>query len=193
MDVQVQKLLNVILSNEKRPGKTITRSFRIDEVAFKAIEEEALHRNITTNTLVNQLLVKYAKFDRHLSKARVMKVAPILITQFLDPVPEEKIIEIAKDFGKDSAYTSLIVAMKGELTQDRIIEHLKDMADDDAFEYSDVTSGDRRTITIIHYIGRKFSIFVAYHFAQLFELIGAYPKFSPSEHAVAFEFNSSGY
>ena len=185
-----QEALKAILTSEQKSHRTVTRSFRIDEVAFKTIEEEAERRNVTTNTLVNQLLIKYAKFDRFLAKAHVMKFAPTLIAQFLDAIPEEKIMKIAEDFGKDMTYSNLVVAMKGELSQERMIEHLKDLADDDTFEYSDVNAGGKRTITIIHYIGKKFSIFVAYHFSKLFESVSAYPKFSADENAVAFEFSS---
>ena len=43
---------------------TVTRSFRINERAFLALEEEAKKRNIGINTLVNQLFLSYANFDR---------------------------------------------------------------------------------------------------------------------------------
>ena len=43
---------------------SVTRSFRINESAFLAFEEEAKKRNISLNTLVNQLFMSYANFDR---------------------------------------------------------------------------------------------------------------------------------
>jgi hypothetical protein len=48
--------------------KTVTKSFRISESAFLALEEEAKKRNISVNTLVNQLFMCYANFDRYLER-----------------------------------------------------------------------------------------------------------------------------
>jgi predicted HicB family RNase H-like nuclease len=50
------------------PEETVTKSFRISESAFLAIEEEAKKRNISVNTLVNQLFLSYANFDRYLER-----------------------------------------------------------------------------------------------------------------------------
>ena len=40
---------------KKQDKKTITRSFRINEKSFKALEEDALYHNVSLNTLVDQL------------------------------------------------------------------------------------------------------------------------------------------
>ena len=40
--------------------KTVTRSFRINEESFMALEEDALRHNVSLNTLVDQLFEAHA-------------------------------------------------------------------------------------------------------------------------------------
>jgi len=54
--------------------KTVTKSFRISESAFLVIEEEAKKRNISVNTLVNQLFLCYASFDRYLERHLILAI-----------------------------------------------------------------------------------------------------------------------
>lgn len=79
-----------------KPGKTVTRSFRINESAFDAIKEEAERRNISVNTFVNQILMTYANFDRYLDTVRMMKVPTSVLRQIVEAVPEEKLVEVGK-------------------------------------------------------------------------------------------------
>lgn len=54
--------------------KTVTRSFRISEVALKLIQEVAQRHNISVNALVNQILLSYVNFDRYTEKLSVVKL-----------------------------------------------------------------------------------------------------------------------
>jgi hypothetical protein len=64
------------------PEKTVTKSFRISESAFLAIEEEAKKRNISVNTLVNQLFLSYANFDRYLERHGFLKMSKVTFRRF---------------------------------------------------------------------------------------------------------------
>ena len=59
------------------PEKTVTRSFRINEIAFLALEEEAKKRKISLNTLVNQLFISYANFDRYFQRLGMIKISKV--------------------------------------------------------------------------------------------------------------------
>jgi len=48
--------------NHMRP-KTATASFRLDESALNAIQEDARKQNVSVNTLLNQLVLAYANYD----------------------------------------------------------------------------------------------------------------------------------
>src|SRR6266566_4386341 len=60
--------MSLLESRVVKPDKTVNRSFRISEKAYKALEEGAAKGKISLNTFVNQLFLNYAEFDRYASK-----------------------------------------------------------------------------------------------------------------------------
>lgn len=65
------------------PEKTVTRSFRINESAFLTLQEEAKKRNISVNTLVNQLFLSYANFDQYFQRLGMLKMSEFQFTKIL--------------------------------------------------------------------------------------------------------------
>ena len=43
--------------------RTATASFRLDESALSALQEDARKQNVSVNTLLNQLVLTYANYD----------------------------------------------------------------------------------------------------------------------------------
>jgi hypothetical protein len=70
-------------------GKTITRSFRIDEGALEALEEEATRRNISVNTYLNQQIVAFASFDRHFLKLGMVKLSGNTLQMLVDAASDQ--------------------------------------------------------------------------------------------------------
>ena len=59
--------------------KTATASFRLDDLALSAIQEDAKKQNVSVNTLLNQLVLTYANFDRPMK--RLAKTAEMIFTE----------------------------------------------------------------------------------------------------------------
>lgn len=95
------------------PEKTVTKSFRISESAFLAIEEEAKKRNISVNTLVNQLFLSYANFDRYLERHGFLKMSKVTFRKILETATEKEIVELAREVARNSSRT-LILAKYGD-------------------------------------------------------------------------------
>lgn len=55
--------------------KSVIRTFRVDEAALEIIEKDAQEKKISTNTLVNQLLLAYANFDRFMEQFPMIKTS----------------------------------------------------------------------------------------------------------------------
>src|SRR2546425_9255802 len=51
-----------------REGKTVAKSFRVNEKALGALQEEAARQSVSVYTLVNQLLLDYSEFGRFLQR-----------------------------------------------------------------------------------------------------------------------------
>jgi hypothetical protein len=170
------------------PEKTITRSFRINENAFLALEEEAKKRNISVNTLVNQLFLCYANFDRHLEKHGFLKMSKVTFRKILEDAPEKETVELAREVARNSSRT-LILAKYGELSLSNFLDYLKNLDDYAYFiEYNEVYSpGQKRVITLMHRYGEKGSIFIKAFAQALFELIDMKPKVSSTKNSVTIE------
>jgi hypothetical protein len=159
------------------PEKTVTRSFRINEGAFLALEEESRKRNISLNTLVNQLFLSFANFDRYFQKFGMLKISNVAYRRTLKAVPDEKIVEAAREVAQNSARVVLLTRY-GTLSLTGVLEYLKSLADYAYwFEYNEVLSPERkRVVTLTHSLGEKFSLFMIAYSKSLFEQIAMSPK-----------------
>ena len=170
------------------PEKTVTRSFRINENAFLALEEEAKKRNISLNTLVNQLFMSYANFDRYFQRLGMIKMSKATFRKILNAAPANEIVEVAREVAQNISRT-IILARYGTLSLTSVLEYLNNFADYAYFvERSEVVSpGGKRVITLIHSYGEKGSIFVKAYAKALFEQINTEPKLSSTENSVTIE------
>ena len=170
------------------PERTVTRSFRINESAFLALEEEAKKRNISVNTLVNQLFLSYANFDRYFERLGFLKMSKVTFRMILEAAPEMEIIELAREAAQNSSRV-IILARYGALSLTGVLNYLNNAADYAYyFEYNEVYSpGERRVITLIHSYGENGSIFVKAYVKSLFELIDMEPKLSSTKNSVTIE------
>ena len=170
------------------PEKTVTRSFRINERAFLALEEEAKRRDISLNTLVNQLFMSYANFDRYFQRLGMIKISKVTFRKILNAAPANEIVEVAREVAQNSS-TVIILAKYGTMSLTSVLEYLNNYADYSSFvERSEVVSpSGKRVITLIHSYGEKGSIFVKAYAKALFELIDMEPKLSSTENSVTIE------
>ena len=167
------------------PEKTVTRSFRINESAFLALEEEARKHNISLNTLVNQLFLSFANFDRYFEKFGMLKISKVAYRRTLKAVPDEEIVEAAREVAQNSARV-LLLTRYGTLSLAGVLEYLKGLADYAYwFEYNEVVSSERkRVVTLTHSLGEKFSLFMVAYSKSLFEQIAMSPKLTSTEDSI---------
>ena len=168
-------------------SKTATASFRLDEGALNALQEDAKKQNVSVNTLINQLILTYANYDRPMKRFHMVKVSASTFRHILRAAKNETIIEAGKLAGNDGPKTS-ILARSGELTVENALNYLKTMSNYSAlFEYSDVMHGGKVSVTLTHDFGPKGSLFLQEYVRAIFEPMGKSLKFEGDENAVLFE------
>jgi len=175
----------------KVPEKTVTRSFRISESAFLALEEVARKRNISLNTLVNQVFLSFANFDRYFQRFGMTKISKVSYRKTLRAVPDDQVIELAKEVANNSGKV-IILARQGTISPKGVLDWLKDLADyANWFQYNEVLSPDgRRVITLTHDVGTKFSIFMVAYSKEMFGLAGMNPRLSSTEDSITIGLDS---
>jgi hypothetical protein len=75
-----------------RTQKTRSISFRLDSSLVAELQREADQKETSLNVLVNQVLKRYAEWDRYESKIGMMPVPKVMLSSLID-----KTIAIAKD------------------------------------------------------------------------------------------------
>jgi len=168
--------------------KTTTASFRLDESALSVLQEDAKKQNISVNTLVNQLVLAYANYDRPMKRFHMLKLPASTFKQILGAATDEEIIAAGSSVGKDVPRTYIRAKWGGEPTVESALNYLKITADyTSLFEYSEVVHGGKVNVTLSHDFGSKGSLFLQHYVQAIFEPLGKLPRFSPGENAVAFE------
>ena len=167
--------------------RTVTASLRINEAAYRALQDDAKKQNTSLNTIANQILMAYAEHDRYLKKYRMIKIAGPTFARILNFTPDEGLAEAGKLEGT-GIIPSVVVSIAGELSVSSILEGLKRMGTySSLFDYSEVSHGGKISVTLAHDLGPKGSILAASFLESLFRSIGKQIKVTQLRDSVAFE------
>jgi hypothetical protein len=168
-------------------AKTATGSFRLDEAALNILQEDAKKQNVSVNTLLNQLLLTYANYDRPMKRFHMVKMPASTFRHILQAANDQTIIEAGRAAGGDVPKT-YIHAKWGDLTEENALNYLKTMGNHaNLFEYSEVSHDGKINVALSHDFGSKGSLFLQSFVQAIFEPLGKPPKFSQDENAVVFE------
>ncbi len=166
----------------------MAKSFRVNEKALAALQEEANRQSISVNTLVNQLLLDYSEFGRFLQRVNALRMSRKTFSEILNVVPEDGLVKAAQTAGK-SAPIALIASKYGKVTVNTVIEYIHDLsAYANLFEYYEKNENERWTVTLMHELGAKWSTFLAHYIGEAFSTAGVQPKVKTSDRAVIFTF-----
>ncbi len=167
-------------------GKTVTRSFRVDEAVMAALEEESAKRSISVNTLVNQQLLVFANFDRFHSRLDLVKLTGSSLQKLLESASDDKIAEAAVLEALDTP-RSIILSKYGQVTFETTVEYIQMLAQfANLFECTISESPEGKVITLFHRFGTKGSLFLAKYVGVLLEQMGYGAMIQTGAHSVDF-------
>src|SRR5216117_1567396 len=159
-----------------REGRTVAKSFRVNEKALGALQEEANRQSISVNTLVNQLLLDYSEFGRFLQRINALRLSRKTFQEILNSVPDDNLFKAGQIAGK-SGPMAIIASKWGKVTVNTVIEYIHDLsAYANLFEYYEKNENERWTITLMHELGPKWSAFLANYISEAFVAAGVQPK-----------------
>src|SRR5260370_12550926 len=98
-----------------REGKTVAKSFRVNEKALSALQEEAARKSVSVNTLVNQLLLDYSEFGRYLQRINVLRLSRKTFAEILNSVSHDNLVK-APPVAEKRASMALIASKWGKIT-----------------------------------------------------------------------------
>lgn len=169
------------------PSRTVTATFRIEEDAFKDLQEDARRQNVSVNTLVNQLFLGYSNFDRLMRRFQLIKIPAATFRTILDGSSDEAVIAAAKTAGESIAKT-FIISKHGAFTIENVLESFRASSGYiNAFEYSEFLAPGKITITLTHNLGKKGSLFFQEWVGCQLALLHKAAKFMVDDHSVIVE------
>ena len=167
--------------------KSLTRSFRISESVFKALNDDAKSRNVSVNTLVNQLLLAYTEWGRFIEKAGTIYTSKAAYMPLLNGASDEAIIEACRVSGSDTP-KALILAKHGVLSLRTVLDFIRAASTYGGYaEYNEVEAQGKTVVTLIHDLGRKGSLYITQVLESTFATLNIHPKMSSSDHSVVIE------
>lgn len=167
-------------------GKTVAKSFRVNGKALRALQEEAERQNISLNTLVNQLLIDYAEFGRFVKRLSALRLTRKTFEAVLNATTEKELAEGARSAGK-SAPVALINSKWGKVNPAIVVDYIRDLsAYANLYEYTETSENGRRTITLMHELGPKWSVFLSNYLGEALAEAGAKPSIKTSDRAIVF-------
>lgn len=104
-----------------RNSKSITMTFRINENVLEKMKENAEDRDISLNTLANQIFKRYIEWESYQPKLGMIPIARPVLIRLFENIDEEKIVDIATNVGRD-VVKDIALFMKHRIDIDSFLE-----------------------------------------------------------------------
>jgi hypothetical protein len=184
-----EKVQTTSTTTTRRKSETVT--FRIDSKALKNLRREADQKDISTNTLVNQIIKDHLNWHSNAAKAGFIPVRTPFVSKVIKHLPEQEIISLAEYVAKTANKDSILL-MKKEYTIKSALDFLESWIKISGYPYRyEETNNDqtKHSYIIQHDMGMKASIYLAALFQFLFDELRQNKKrmeFDKTEHTLAF-------
>ena len=176
-----------MLTERRRPKKTISATFRIDEDIHDVMQADARTRRVSVNTLVNQLFDFYANSDRFMGELGLVRITAPNFKRFLDAVPQDKLAALGEAAGKDLG-KAYMLAKHGEVNLSSVLDYVQAFAHYGGYAmYNETETGGKKVIVLVHGFGMTGSVYIGAYVKPLFESVGCNPSTTLSEESVVIE------
>jgi hypothetical protein len=169
----------------KNKRTTKTASFRIDDSLLNALIEDANTKQISLNTLANQILKEYIEWYANAPKVGYLIVRKSLISAMFEKFNEDQIRHFAKITAKQSREINMLFASEYTLSSTlRVIEYKMRMS---GYVYRKEIRDNYHVYIIEHGMGPKWSLYLAELFAAEFQEVKHDAEFEKLDNVLAFK------
>ena len=154
-----------------RVGKSETTTFRFDSETIKSLRDEAKQKDISTNTLLNQIVKEHLKWHANASNAGFITVSRLLTTSLISHLSEQEIISVAEHVAKNTNKDTILL-LENEYTMKSALDFLENWIKICGYKYKhhEINDGQNRHMYVIqHDMGIKWSIYLANVYQFLFD------------------------
>jgi hypothetical protein len=171
--------------------KSECTTFRFDSETMESLREEAKQKDISTNTLLNQIVKEHLKWHANASNAGFIAVTRLLITNLISHLSEQEIISLAENVAKNTNKDTILL-LENEYTMKSALDFIESWIKISGYKYRHrkINDGQNRHMYVIqHDMGIKWSIYLASLYQFLFEELRKDKRrieFEKTENTLAF-------
>ena len=178
------------MSNDihKQPTEGIT--FRIPSSSITQLREESKKKQVSLNTLVNQIIKDHLDWHANAALAGFFYVPRPTFSRLVDHLTEKEISELASIIAKRDMDIGLL--LRGEYTLSTFLNILENYSRISSFAYKHEVANEVHNFIIQHDMGRNYSFFVKEIFQDIFqESFKIRLDFTITDNTVRFKFRES--
>ena len=166
---------------------SVSAHFRVWTDVFESLEEEAKVRRVSLNALVNQLLSSHTRDDVLLEELGYLKMRKDVFRVILEMLPDDKMEEFGRLTASHGSATE-ILARSGAIDLEAVLENLRVSSRFGWFSVYEKKIKGRRTVSLIHDFGPKYSMSLGAAVSTQFALVGIRPKIMTTDSSVMVEY-----
>jgi short-subunit dehydrogenase len=133
-------------------------TFRLEENVVNMLRAESDRRHISLNTMVNQILQRYAEWDMYESRVGLVSFLKPVAAELFKRKSKQEIIEIATSIGKNATNDAALF-MKNKMDLESFLSWLDVRMKNSSVEINHSIEGSTHTYTLKHDLGENYSLF----------------------------------
>ena len=157
-------------SSQYKSNESIT--IRLNKSVLRALKIEADQKQITTNTLITQVLKQHISWHSHSSEAGFIAVRRNLILKLLEKITEEETMIISEHIFRTES-KDFVRMLRNEYNIQSALDALETWMNVCGYPYRhEVNDGSKYSYVIHHDMGKKWSLHLAELYRFLFKEFG---------------------
>lgn len=162
-------------------------TFRIKSRCLDRLRKEAEHKEISINTLVNQILSLYINWHSNAANAGFTSVKRGMLARMMEKISEEDMEEIAEYVAR-TELRDMVLLLRSRYDLASALDVFDTWYKVAGFSYHRNIAGNTYSYLIQHNLGMKYSIYLRENYRSLFEDFGV-PRvqFNITDKTLSFE------
>ena len=141
-------------------------TFRIPDDIMKKLKTEAETKEISLNTMVNQILRRYVEWGMFEPKIGMIPIPKLLVIELFENIEKDKLFDIASRVGKNTV-SDISLFMKNKIDVPSFLSWFETKMKNSSIEFNHTYENGIHTYVMRHDLGENWSL---YH-TKILELV----------------------
>jgi hypothetical protein len=179
------------MNDEVQKQTTEGITFRIPSSSINQLREESKKKQLSLNTLVNQILKDHLDWHTHAAQAKMFHVPRSTFSRLVDDLTDEELSKHAVSNAKKD-FVDIGLLLNGEFTLPSFLNMLENWSRISSFPYKHEVKNDVHNFIIQHDMGRNFSFLIKELYRYILEeMFERKSDFTITDKSVMFRFKDS--